>query len=294
MSLCTLPILYTNPAFRWRLVNALHDPLGLGSFWSWFDTISDNERNAVLAPVMNKLRAFLLRPAMRRVIGQGRPKFNMSEVFTNHKILLVNLAKGNIGSEASKLFGSLVVSQIWQAIQARSKLPAASRTPAFVYVDEVQDYLHLPTDISDVLAQSRSYGVGMVLAHQHLGQLPNDLKAGVMSNARSRICFQLSHEDATVMAKSSKILTPNDFENLSRYHVYAKLVANGEVLPWTSGKTLAPSKPISDATALRVMSRTRYGRDSADVETELGGLLVGIEPDRKRTLIGRKKIGSEP
>jgi hypothetical protein len=294
MSLCTLPILYTNPAFRWRLVNALHDPLGLGSFWSWFDTISDSERNAVLAPVMNKLRAFLLRPAMRRVIGQGRPKFNMSDVFTKRKILLVNLAKGNLGSEASQLFGSLVVSQVWQAIQGRSKLPAASRTPAFVYVDEVQDYLHLPTDVADVLAQSRGYGVGMILAHQHLNQLPADLKSGVMANARSKICFQLGHDDAVVMAKSSKVLTPGDFENLNRYHVYAKLVANGEVLPWASGKTLAPPKATSDAAAIRALSRERYGRDSAEVEAELGGLIAGIETEKKRVLIGRKKIGSEP
>jgi hypothetical protein len=294
LSLCTLPILYTNPAFRWRLVNGLHDPLGLGSFWSWYDTISDAERNAVLAPVMNKLRAFLLRPAMRRVIGQGHPKFNMTDVFTKRKILLVNLAKGSMGTEAAQLFGSLVVSQVWQAVQGRSHLPQAARTPAFVYVDEVQDYLHLPTDVGDVLAQSRSYGVGMVLAHQHLGQLPGDLKSGVLSNARSKVCFQLSHEDAVVMAKSSKVLTPEDFENLNRYHIYGRLVANGEVMPWASGKTLKPTVRLSDPELIKLLSRQRYGQDAADVETELGGQIAGTAPQLRQSPIGRKKIGSTP
>ncbi|HUC89337.1 MAG TPA: type IV secretion system DNA-binding domain-containing protein [Patescibacteria group bacterium] len=297
MSLCTLPILYTNPAFRYRLVNGLHDPLGLGGFWSWFDTISDAERNNVLAPVMNKLRAFLMRPAMRRVIGQGEPLFKIEEVFTKRRILLVNLAKGNLGSEAAQLFGSLVVSQVWQAVQSRSNVPQNKRAPAFVYVDEVQDYLHLPTDIGDVLAQSRSYGVGMALAHQHLGQLPTDLKTGVLSNARSRICFQLSHDDANVIAKSSKILEPHDFENLSRYHIYARLVAAGEVAPWASGKTLAPQRAVSDPAIIRALSRERYGRDAVDVEVELGGQIAGFVPDIAKTPIGRKarhKIGGAP
>jgi len=293
MSLCTLPILYTNPAFRYRLVSRLNDPLGLGGFWSWFDTISAAERNNVLAPVMNKLRAFLLRPAMRRVIGQPRPKFDMEHVFLNRKILLVNLAKGQLGAETAKLFGSLVVAQIWQAIQSRGNLPQSSRTPAFVYIDEVQDYLHLPTDIGDVLAQSRGFGVGLIMAHQHLNQLPPELKAGVMANARSKICFQLGREDAVAMTRNSKLLTPSDFEHLGRYNIYSRLVANGEVMPWASGRTVAPPKPTSIPDEIRALSREKYGMDMADVEMALGGTIAGEFMPPKRVL-GRKKIGEQP
>lgn len=288
MSLCTLPILYTNPAFRNRLVAKLNDPLGLGSFWSWFNTLSEAERNRVLAPVMNKLRAFLLRPAMRRVIGQGRPKFDMKEIISGKKIVLVNLAKGTLGAETSKLFGSLVISQVWQAIQGRISMPMNERKPIFVYVDEIQDYLHLPTDIGDVLAQSRGYGMGMVLAHQHLAQLPSELRSGVLSNARSRICFQLSHEDALVMSRSSKILSPSDFENLSRYNVYARLVANGQVLPWVSGKTLEPIEQISNPAVVKVLSRNRYGRDGAVVDAELTAQIEGGKVEMPVSVIGRK------
>lgn len=293
MSLCTLPILYTNPAFRYRLVSRLNDPLGLEGFWRWFDTISAAERNNVLAPVMNKLRAFLLRPAMRRVIGQPRPKFTMEHVFTNRKILLVNLAKGQLGAETAKLFGSLVVSQIWQAIQSRGNIPQSSRTPAFVYIDEVQDYLHLPTDIGDVLAQSRGFGVGLIMAHQHLNQLPTELKAGVLANARSKICFQLGHDDAVAMTRNSKLLSPSDFEHLGRYNIYSRLVANGEVMPWASGRTTAPPKPTSIPDEIRTLSREKYGMDIADVEMALGGTIAGEFMPPKR-VIGRKKIGEQP
>lgn len=276
MSLCTLPLLYTNATFRTRLVEQLHDPLGLGSFWSWFDTISDRERNAAVAPLMNKLRAFLLRPAMRRVIGQGQPKLDLNDVMRGNKILLISLAEGMLGMETSRLFGALVLSQIWQAIQGRVNLPPQQRKPMFLYVDEMQDYLHLPTDIGHVLNQARSYGVGVVLAHQFLSQLPPDMKSGVLSNARSRVCFQLSHEDAITMSRNSTTLAPADFENLNRQNIYARLVGNGEVLPWASGKTLAPTRVTSKPDALRQLSRERYGQNAAETETAIAAQITGI------------------
>jgi hypothetical protein len=288
MSLCALPALYTNPAFRSRLVAGLNDPLGLGSFWSWYEGISEKERIQVLAPVMNKLRTFLLRPAMRRTIGQARPRFDLSESMTSRKIVLVNLAKGLLGKDTAQLFGSLVIAQLWQAIQSRVAVPVEYRAPMFVYVDEFQDYLRLPTDIGDILAQSRGYGVGMVLAHQHLGQLPKELKSGVLSNARSRICFQLGHEDALVMSKGSNILSAQDFEKQARYQIYAQLVGNGEVLPWASGETLQPIDPISEVEAIRAMSRERYGINGDEVEANL---LTQIDSSlgAQQQTIGRKQ-----
>jgi len=286
MSLSVLPILFTNPAFRYRLISQIHDPLGLSSFWSWYDSLSDAERLNVTAPLMNKLRAFLLRPAMRRVIGQSHPKFDMNDVFTKHKILLVNLAKGTLGSETSQLFGSLVISQIWQTIQQRINQPPESRSPVFVYIDEMQDYLNLPIPIEEILAQSRSYGVGMVLAHQHLNQLPSELRSGVMTNARNRICFQLDHDDAVTMAKSATKLDPSDFEHLARFQVYARLVAKGSIMPWCSGTTLPPVEPTNDGRKLIELSRRRYGRDAADIETALGGLIAGQPNPRRLSLDG--------
>jgi hypothetical protein len=288
VSLCALPMLYTNPTFRNSLAATHSDPLGLGSFWSWFDGISEAQRATVLAPVMNKLRAFLLRPAIRQVIGQSRPRLNIEDCLNDKKILLVNLAKGSLGRETSQLFGSLVVAQVWQAIQGRIHTPTQYRAPAFVYVDEVQDYLHLPTDISDVLAQARSYGVGLILAHQHLSQLPKELRNGVISNARSRICFQLGHDDALAMSKNSKLLNSSDFENLDRHHIYARLVGNGEVLPWASGVTLPPTEPVSDPDTVRTLSREQYGQDKADVEADIAAQIAGKTP-RKASPIGRKR-----
>lgn len=292
MSLCSLPILYTNAAFRNRLVSKINDPLGLGSFWGWFNSLSEAERNRVLAPLSNKLRALTMRPSMRRVVGQGHPKFDMGEIIYGKKIVLVSLAKGSLGSENSRLFGSLVVAQTLQIMQGRITMPMEKRLPVFVYVDEIQDYIH--TDINTVLEQARGYRMSLVLAHQHLGQLPPHIRASVLSNARSRVCFQLTHEDAFVMSRNSSVLTPGDFERLQRYNIYAQLVRNGEVQPWVSGETMPPIEQISNPAVIKVLSRNRYGRNGAEVDA---GLVAQIEDNKSEVsdvVIGRKsKAGGE-
>jgi len=289
MTLSNLPILFSDDKFRQSLVSQIDDPLGLNGFWNWFNSISEAERNAVIAPVMNKLRAFLLRPAMRRVICQSEPKLDISKVLSERKILLVSLAKGVLGSETSQLFGSIVVSQIWQAIQTRANLPINQRTPGFVYIDEVQDYLHLPTDIGDVLAQSRSNGIGMVLAHQHLAQLPGDIRAGILANARNRVCFQLGYSDASEMAKTSDLLSPADFENLDRYNIYAALVKNGSIQPWVSGVTLPSPVITSDPAEIRRLSAQSYGVPISQIDSAFTQL-IATNSQRSNMPFGKDKL----
>ena len=144
-ALTYLPLLLTNAGFRRSITGRLKDPLGLGPFWSWYESLSDAEQRQVVAPLMNKLRSFLLRPALRGVLGQVRPKFAIEDVFTKNKVLLVSLATGKLGGETAALLGSLVVAQAWQATLARANIPPHQRHPVLLAIDEVQQYLRLPT-----------------------------------------------------------------------------------------------------------------------------------------------------
>ncbi|HEX6656025.1 MAG TPA: type IV secretory system conjugative DNA transfer family protein, partial [Candidatus Limnocylindria bacterium] len=258
------------------LTAGLRDPLTLEPFWAGFETWSDAERATAVAPVMNKLRP-LLRPGLRGVLGQRQPRFAVRQVFTEHKLLLVPLRRGVIGPEAAGLLGSLVMTEVWAAVQARSAVLPAKRHPVMIYVDEVQDYLHLPTDLGEALAQARGYGVGFTLAHQFLGQLPREMRAAVLANARSRVCFQLPHEDAVVMAKGHPEIAPEDFTALGQYEVYASLYAGGQVMPYASGVTLPPGPATSDADELRRRSRERYGQPLDTIEAGFAELLAGAD-----------------
>jgi hypothetical protein len=280
MTLCALPALLADPRFRHRVVSALDDPIGLEPFWVAYEAWSAAERLAAIAPTMNRIRPFLLRPQLRAVLGQSRPRFELSHVFSARKVLLVNLAKGTLGSEAAALLGSLILTQLWAAALRRTTIAAGRRQPVFVYVDEVQDYLRLPTDVGEALVQARGLGVGFVLAHQHLSQLDPATRSAVLTNARSRVCFQLAAEDARVLASSP--LTPDDFRELPPFEVYAQLVADGAVQPWCSGRTLPPAAaPLSRPDEVRQASRERYGIDRRSVDAEIEQLIGGgrIGPD---------------
>jgi hypothetical protein len=274
MTLAALVPLLTDAAFRRQVVGQVVDPIGLGPFWSAFEAWSDQERVTAIAPVMNKLRPLLLRPEMRAIIGQARPRFGLQQVFTERKILLVNLSRGQLGPETAALLGSLIVSQLWQAVLGRSAVPRERRHPVFVVLDEFQDYLHLPVDLADALAQARGLGVGFALAHQYLHQLDAGMRSAVLANAQSRIAFRLPAEDARVLASGST-LAPEDFQSLGAFECYAQLVAKKAVQPWCSARTLPAGESLSDPGVVRAASRAAYGVDRASVEAELRELFVG-------------------
>ncbi len=289
MTLCALPILLSNRRFRKNVVGDVTDSIALKPFWSWFDSLSEGERQQAIAPVMNKLRAFLLRPRMRAVIGQAEPAFDINSVFAEKKVLLVSLAKGLLGPEAAALLGSLVVAHLWQAALGRVRTPSNRRLPVFIYIDEFQDYLHLPTDLADVLAQARGLGVGLTLAHQHLAQLTPALRSAVLANARSRVCFQLSHEDAKMIAAGSSEVTTDDLQGLGLYETYSSLVAEGNATPFASGRTHEPPATTGEATKVRAGSRSSYGRDLQDTEAELAALIAGGSSPEEAP-IGRRRV----
>jgi Type IV secretion-system coupling protein DNA-binding domain len=288
MTLAALPLLLTDAGFRRRIVAHVSDPIGLGSFWSGFEAWSEAERAAAIAPVMNKLRPLLLRSDVRAIIGQARPRFELRQVFTERKVLLVNLAAGHLGPETSALLGSLVISQLWQAILGRSAIPPERRHPAMVVLDEFQTYLHLPLDLADALAQARGLGAGFALAHQFMHQLNSEMRSAVLANAQSRIAFRLANEDARVMAAGSA-LVPEDFQGLGAFEVYAQLVVKAAVQPWCSLRTTPPSEPISDGAAVRAASRAAYGLDRASIEADLQRLVARAGPTSSDDLTPRRR-----
>lgn len=55
-------------------------------------------------------------------------------------------------------------------------------------------YLHTGTE----LGEARGYGAGFTLAHQFLDQLPSEMRAAVLANARSRVVFTVGDKNARV------------------------------------------------------------------------------------------------
>ena len=269
-TLVDLPLVLTNAAYRQRLIAASGaDPLGTGQFWAAYEALSEAQRQQWVGPVLTRLQPFLIRPHLRATLGQAAPSFDLGEVFTRRRIVLVSLNKGVLGAESARLLGSLLVGQLWPLILARAAVEPSRRHVVSVFIDEVQDYLSLPGSLADALAQARSLGAAFHLAHQYRGQLPAALKAGIDANARNKIVFSLSAADAAELARQAIGLEVADFQLLPRFGVYARTLHHGRENPWCQATTLPPTPPTQDALALRATSQARYGQDATQTEAAL-------------------------
>ena len=293
-TLLWIPPLLLDEAFRRKITVKVKDQVALAQFWLQFDSLKKGEQMQQIEPVLNKLRQFLLRPSLRSVLGQANPKFSLMDLFTKRKIVLVPLNKGIVGSETARLLGSLIIGLTWTLALSRAKLPPERRHIVEIYIDELQDYLSLPTDLSDALAQARGLGVGMTLAHQYRDQLPTNICSGVDANCRNKIVFGLNSKDAKAMAAMAPELTPEDFMSLPRYQVYTSFQCAGKNTGWVRGQTLPPMAAAQDATRLRARSQATYGipaaqvdEDYLDIFTDNNNSTSGESPDD--TPIGRRR-----
>ena len=278
VSLADVPRLLSDEEFRRpRLAGIRDDSVGLGGFWSWYESMGDASRAQVIGPVMNKLRAFLLWDFVRQLIGRPDSTFDMGEVLDGG-ICLVRVPKGILGEETARLLGSFVVAKVWQAATHRARLGQVARVDASLYVDECQNFLNLPRSFDEMLAEARGYGLSMVLAHQHLAQLPRDLREAVSANARTKVFFSMSPEDAHALSRHvAPELTEHDLSHLGAFQAGARLVVGGEETPAFTLRT-RPGLPAREgrADAVRTAARAAHGKP---VERGEGAVAIESPPE---------------
>ncbi|WP_194904376.1 type IV secretory system conjugative DNA transfer family protein [Catenulispora rubra] len=287
-TLVELPELLLNPSFRRFVLSQPGVPPTVRPFWEAFEAMSDGERAQVIGPSLNKLRSLTTRTALRLMLGQSAG-IRIDEVFTRRRIVLVSLPAGIIGSETATLIGSLVLAALWQATLARVAVPAGLRHPVMVYLDEFQNIVRLPLDLADMLAQARGLGVGLILAHQYLGQLTDDIRTAVLGTARTQICFQVEYDDAKTLAHRFAPLTQADLSGLPAYEIAMRPCVGGATLGPVTGKTLPLPPVTTDGAALAAEARQRLGRPRTEVEAAIAARIAG--PTRTRT--GRQTTGGE-
>jgi hypothetical protein len=271
VSLADVPRLLADDAFRApRTAQVMDDAVGLGGFWKWYDAMSEASRAQVIGPVMNKLRAFLLRDFVRSVVGRSESSFDMAGILDGG-ICLVRVPKGILGEETARLLGSFVVAKVWQAATHRARLGQAARVDASLIVDECQNFLNLPRSFDEMLAEARGYGLSMVLAHQHLAQLGKDLRDAVSANARTKVWFSMSPEDAHALSRHvAPELSEHDLSHLGAFQAAGRLVVGGEETPAFTLRTRpAPAGSVARLDAVRAIARATYGKPVEKAGTAL-------------------------
>ncbi|MEV0623535.1 type IV secretion system DNA-binding domain-containing protein [Nonomuraea sp. NPDC050404] len=258
-TLADVPRLLTDAAFRARTTAELRDEL-LAGFWDSYEALTPAGQATVIGPVMNKLRAVLLRPFVRQALASPDTTVPIGRLLDRGGLVLARLPKGILGDDAARLFGSILLAHTWQAATRRSALAESDRPDASLVIDECHNFLHLPGHINDVLAEARGYRLSLVLAHQHLDQLPADLREALSADARNKIYFNASPKDANDLKHhTAPLISPHDLTHLGAYQAAARLVIDGQQ---TSAFTLRtrplPSLVEGREAQIRQASRQRF------------------------------------
>lgn len=206
-------------------------------FWlKEFSRYSFGYRSDGIAPVQNKIGAFLADPMLNRILTKPEHDLHLRATMDQGGVLLVNLSKGQIGEDSANLLGSLLVSTIGLAAFSRASIPAGERRPFFLYLDEFQSFTTL--SIATMASELRKYGVGLTLAHQQLDQLEPEIRHAVLGNAGTIIAFRTGAEDAPHLGREfAPVFGANDLIVLPNHHIFLKLMIDG-----------APSRPFSAVT----------------------------------------------
>lgn len=220
VSLVALPRLLVDDAFREGLLRQCHDPF-IRSFWETeFDAWDRRFRAEAIAPIQNKLGQLVAMPAIRHSLGQVRMRVDFREIMDEGRILIVNLSKGKLGDDASRLLGALLTSMLSATAMERATVDADVRRPFILMMDEAQNFLS--DAMASILSESRKFGLGLVFSHQYLDQLTPAVRASALGNAGTTVAFATSGDDAEVLAVNSSLFGAEQFVDLPPFTALIK------------------------------------------------------------------------
>lgn len=196
-------------------------------------------RAEVIAPLQNKVGAFLTNPLLNRILTAPPQTLGLRRLIDDGKVLVVNLAKGKIGEDTAALLGALLVASLGSAAFSRADRPPGQRRDFWIYLDEFHSFTTL--SLATMLSELRKYRVGFVLAHQYGEQLSEPIQAAVFGNVGTIVSFRVGPAEAEVLAREfAPMLNESDLMNLPNHAMYVKLLVDGQPTPPFSAETFPP------------------------------------------------------
>ena len=262
------------PDYVQYLLPKVQDPI-IRRYWT--DQIaqtSDFHKSEVLDYIVSKFGRFVTNKMIRNIIGQSQSSFDFRKIMDEGKILLVDLAKGEIGEENSNFLGLILVPRILMAAMSRQDTPEEKRRDFYLYVDEFQNFA--TPDFAQILSEARKYRLNLTVANQFIGQVEEEVKNAVFGNVGTIVSFRVGVTDANYLAHEfSPVFGEDDLLNIERYHGYVKTTVNNEpVQPFSMDMSKDMSKERQKdnprvAEIIKEMSRLKYGRDEKLVQAEI-------------------------
>jgi DNA helicase HerA-like ATPase len=276
LTILALPRLLADDAFRERVTAKVKDPV-VRAFWrEEYARYERRFRLEAIAPIQNKIGRLLANAPMRNVFGQAKNRFDAGFLMDRGRIMIADLAKGVVGEDHARLLGALLLSQFQWAAMQKANPTAASRTPFYLYIDEFQSFA--TEALTSILAEARKYGLALILAHQYLDQLTDEIRQSVFGNVGNLIAFRVGQSDARLLEDElGGDVKMGNLVSLGKHEIYARLLDEGRMREPFRGRTLSPIRGTSTGRREVVIrqSRERYGRPREEVEGKIERWLGG-------------------
>ncbi len=259
--------------FRNEVVENVTDPT-IKAFWTdEFAKYTDRFAAEATPAIQNKIGQFTSNPIIRNIVGQPKSSFDFRKMMDEKKIVIINLSKGRIGEVNSNLLGSMLITKIYLAAMSRADLSEdeLEGSPNFyVYVDEFQSFAN--ESFADILSEARKYKLNLILAHQYIAQMSEEVRDAVFGNVGTMVTFRVGAYDAEVLEKEfAPVFTAEDLVNLGFAQIYLKLMIDGVTSPPFSARTLPPVKSPETSFKNEIVdsSRDMYSARRISVEEKI-------------------------
>jgi len=268
-TLVEIPKMFTDPQFLQERIKKVSDPI-VRNFWlkEWQQT-TGSTRSDMLGYVVSKVGRFIENEMMRNIIGQSRSGFDLSKIMDEKKIFLANLSKGLTGEVNSSLLGLILVSKIQMAAMRRARVPEEQRTDFYLYIDEFQNFT---TDsIATILSEARKYKLNLIIAHQYMPQLKQEIRDAVLGNVGTIGAFRIGAEDAENLEKQFEPgFSRFDLVNLDNFTMIIKMMLSNKISTPFKMQTLPPPKGrIEIIDPIKKIAKLKYSKSKSVVEQEI-------------------------
>lgn len=261
-----VPTVLTDQNTRASMLASVEDP-AVWSFWQdEFAAYDPRFRTKAISPIQNKLGRLRADPVLRGILGQRHstidPRFMMDE----QRILIANLS--GIGTDAADILGSLL--SAWFQVAALDRDEGQAKASPFTLI---MDECHRFTTerLASILAESRKYGLGMVLANQYTSQLTDEIQDAIFGNVGTTVAYRTGGADADVISEHfGGKYRPEQFADLDQYQAYIKAIQDGEPKPPFQATMLPPIEyEVGRKETITRESRRRFSRDRDVVQKGL-------------------------
>jgi CxxC-x17-CxxC domain-containing protein len=273
--------------YRAKVVEKVSDAV-VKAFWTQeYARYTQRYEVEATAAIQNKVGQFISNPLIRNIVGQTKSSIDMREMMDGQKILILNLAKGRIGEDNSRLLGAMLVTKLQLAAMSRVDIPEEERKDFFCYIDEFQNFAS--DSFVNILSEARKYRLALILSHQYVAQLgigvETKVRDAVFGNVGTMVTFRIGADDAEFLERE---FTPDfiaeDFVNLGKYNIYVKLMIDGIAGRPFSALTLPPPvfpyenpEDSPKETIIRI-SRERYSVPRTFVEEKISQWTEADQP----------------